>query len=157
MGINYTTVTEIAGSNVTQEQITRLYTRYKFASEFCKNKDRAGFNPSPYSNKYFSANELFELLSQNRFKDVALYGDCPVTANTVNNKIIQAIKRTAVTFHLIPSTMKGKEFLKRIFMGKLIPLPPEIQDGIAEYTPPEHIPYDFPNHDYKVMYALGFK
>jgi len=32
--------------------------------------------------------------------------------------------------------MKGKEFLKRIFMGKLVPLPPEITDGMAEYTPP---------------------
>lgn len=121
------------------------------------NKDWAGFNPSTYSHKYFSAPELFGLLSQHGFSNIELFGDCQVKTDTTKDRVIYAIKKTAVTLHLIPKTMKGKEFLKRIFMGKLIPLPPEIQDGIAEYTPPEHIPYDFPNHDYKVMYALGFK
>jgi hypothetical protein len=51
--------------------------------------------------------------------------------------------------------MKGKEFLKRIFFGKLIPLPPEIKDGMAEYTPPVPIPYDKPDFEYKVIYAVA--
>jgi hypothetical protein len=53
--------------------------------------------------------------------------------------------------------MKGKETLKRIFFGKLTPLPHEIQDGMTEYTPPVRIPHDFPVHDFKVLYALAFK
>jgi hypothetical protein len=51
--------------------------------------------------------------------------------------------------------MKGKELLKRIFFGKLIPLPPEIKDGMAEYTPPVPIPHDVPNSEYKVIYAVA--
>ena len=42
-------------------------------------------------------------------------------------------------------------------MGKLIPLPPEIQDGMAEYAPPFTIPYNSPARDYKVLYASRLK
>ncbi len=51
--------------------------------------------------------------------------------------------------------MKGKEYLKRIFFGKLIPLPPEITDGMAEYTPPVPIPDNSSNYEYKVIYAVA--
>jgi hypothetical protein len=51
--------------------------------------------------------------------------------------------------------MKGKEFFKRIFFGKLILLPNEIKDGLAEYSPPVSIPHDAPNSEYKVIYAVA--
>jgi len=51
--------------------------------------------------------------------------------------------------------MKGKEFLKRIFFGKLIPLPNEITEGMTEYIPPTSIPHDSPNFEYKVIYAVA--
>jgi hypothetical protein len=51
--------------------------------------------------------------------------------------------------------MKGKEFLKRIFLGKLILLSPEITEGMAEYTPPVPISNDSPNSEYKVIYAVA--
>ena len=121
------------------------------------NKDWSGFKPSPYSHRYFSAPELFELLNQHGFSNIELFGECRIKTDTTKDKVIFAIKKTAVTLHLIPKTMKGKELLKRIFMGKLLPLTPEIQDGISEYTPPVRIPHDFPVHDFKVLYALAFK
>lgn len=52
--------------------------------------------------------------------------------------------------------MKGKEFLKRIFMGKLIVLPPEITDGMADYTPPAPIDHTVCNTGYKVLFATGY-
>ena len=73
------------------------------------NKDWEGFNPSPHSFKYFSVPELFSL----------------------KGKVISQIKQLAVKFHLIPKTMKGKEKLKRLFFGKLHPLPPEISEEMA--------------------------
>ena len=73
----------------------------------------------------------------------------------MKEKIIATIRKIAVAIHLIPKTMKGKEFLKRIFFGKLIRLPPEIQDGMAEYTPPAPIPNSRPNFEYKVIYAVA--
>jgi len=51
--------------------------------------------------------------------------------------------------------MKGKEILKRIFFGKLSPLPNEIEEGICEYKPPERISSDTPNFEYKVIYAVA--
>jgi hypothetical protein len=51
--------------------------------------------------------------------------------------------------------MKGKEFLKRFFFGKLKPLPPEIHDGIAQYSRPVPIPHDIPNNEYKVLFSVA--
>ena len=83
------------------------------------------------------------------------YGAFSVLPKGLKENLIALIKRTTVAFHLIPKTMKGKEFLKRIFFGKLIPLPNEITEGMAEYTPPIPIPEDRPNFEYKVIYAVA--
>lgn len=119
------------------------------------NKDWSGFNPSLYSYKYFSAPELFDLLKTNGFVNITLYGDCPAKDKTIKDKITSYLKRMAVGLHLIPKTMKGKEFLKRIFFGELAPLPFEIYEGMAKYSPPTLIPYDSPNYDYKVLYVVA--
>jgi ubiquinone/menaquinone biosynthesis C-methylase UbiE len=118
------------------------------------NKDWDGFNPSSYSYKYFSGPELFELISQQHFK-VELFGDCPIAMTTVKDKVIAKIKRIAVVLHLIPRTMKGKEFIKRVFFGKLFILPAEIEEDMADYCPPVPISHKFPNSQYKVIFAVA--
>ena len=254
MGVDYTTVTEVPGSKVTREQLSRTYTRYRFAAEFCEgkdvlevacgpglglgylaagarkvvggdymenflklakkhyngqigilrldaqalpfrdssfdvvimyeaiyylaepeefvreclrvlrdngviivctvNKDWDDFNPSPFSKKYFSIPELFELLDQHGL-EVEFFGECPVHTDSVSDKIISAIKRTAVTCHLMPKTMKGKEFLKRLIFGRLQTLEEEIKDGVVEYSPPVQISSEYPNSQYKILYAVA--
>ncbi|HEY3278680.1 MAG TPA: hypothetical protein VGJ94_18845, partial [Syntrophorhabdaceae bacterium] len=121
------------------------------------NKDGEGFNPSPYSIRYFSAPELHGLLAGAGFPDVSLYGNCRVREDTMRDKIISLIKKIAVSCHLIPRTMKGKEIFKRVFMGKLTPLPPEIKDGMADYDPPLAIRSDMINSEYKVLFAVASK
>jgi len=121
------------------------------------NKDWSGFNPSPYSYKYFSTHELFGLLKQENFSNIAVYGGCPVTVETLKDKTISCIRKVAVTLNIMPKTMKGKELLKRIFFGELVTLPPEISEGLAEYTPPVTVPYDSPNFEYKVLYVVDYK
>lgn len=37
--VDYTTVTEITGYNVTSEQLQRMYTRYRFALDFCERQE----------------------------------------------------------------------------------------------------------------------
>jgi ubiquinone/menaquinone biosynthesis C-methylase UbiE len=115
------------------------------------NKDWADFNPSPYSTKYFSAQELYSLLKR-KFTKVKVLGAFPVSEGGIKNKIVSLIKRTAVTLHLIPKTMKGKEIFKRLFFGKLLTLPPEIEDGQVEYSPPVAISSDQPNYQHKVLF-----
>jgi ubiquinone/menaquinone biosynthesis C-methylase UbiE len=39
MNIDYTTVTEVPGNRVTQEQLARMYHRYHFAAQFSEGKD----------------------------------------------------------------------------------------------------------------------
>ena len=78
------------------------------------------------------------------------------TSDTIKGKVISQIKQLAVKFHLIPKTMKGKEKLKRLFFGKLHPLPPEISEGMTPYTPPVPISLDMANKNYKVLYAVGY-
>jgi len=42
-------------------------------------------------------------------------------------------------------------------MGKLVPLPPEITEGMAPYEPPVEIPADKMNRGFKILYAVGKK
>ncbi|ODS38821.1 MAG: hypothetical protein A7316_06995 [Candidatus Altiarchaeales archaeon WOR_SM1_86-2] len=254
MGIDYTTVTEVSGNKVTQEQLERMFHRYCFAVNFSKgkdilevacgagqglgylakrarkvfggdyterlikeakryykermplllldahflpfmdhcfdvvilyealyylarldifiqeayrvlrkggvlliasvNKDWPEFNPSPFSTHYFSVPELGHLLQSNGFK-VEFYGAFFAVPKTVKERIISTIRRGAIALHLIPETMKGKEFLKKIFYGQLLPLKEEIEDGMCEYVPPVPIPSHIPNFEYKVIYALA--
>jgi len=256
---DYSTVTEVTGYNVTSEQLQRLYTRYRFAGEFCENKDvlevacgsgqglgylakkakrvvggdidqkllrmaaeyyrgrdkvelkaldaqrlpfadksfdviilyeaiyylkepadfireayrvlrsggvliictankdSPGFNPSPYSHKYFSLPELFALLRDHGFIKIESLADCQVRPKGAKDKLVSLVKKTAVRLHLVPKTMKGKEFLKRVFFGKLSALPAEVYDGMTEYSAPVPVSWQSPNYEYKVVYALGYK
>lgn len=118
------------------------------------NKDWSEFNPSPFSARYFSVPELAELLQSNGFR-VEFYGAFSTSPKTAKEKVISAIRKIAVALHLIPKTMKGKELLKKIFYGKLIPLREELEEGICEYQPPERISSDTPDHQYKVIYSVA--
>ena len=118
------------------------------------NKDWSDFNSSLFSTNYFSASELFSLLNQ-RFHSVEIYGAFPVTSNSIKDRIISLIKRTAVILRIMPKTMKGKEFLKRLFFGRLQTLPAEIDEKMAEYSPPLPISPASPNPYYMVLYAVG--
>src|SRR4030042_760930 len=195
MGIDYSTVTEVPGNRVTHEQLTRMYHRYRFAANFCNekdvldvailyeaiyylpqpekffyetrrvlrengvlliatvNKDWPEFNPSPFSTRYFSVPELEGLLKENGFK-VEIYGAFSVLPNGAKEKIIAEIRKKTVALHLIPKTMKGKEFLKKIFYGQLLPLKEEIEEEACEYSPVIPIPSHIPNQEYKVIYAV---
>jgi len=118
------------------------------------NKDWPDFNPSPYSTEYFSVQELHRLLAE-RFGSVELYGAFEASANRPADRVVSLLKRTAVNLHLMPKTMKGKEILKRMFFGRLSPLPAEIEDGIADYVAPVPIPGEQPDRRHKVIYAVA--
>jgi ubiquinone/menaquinone biosynthesis C-methylase UbiE len=118
------------------------------------NKEWRGFNPSPFSTRYYSASELYDVLSQ-RFLKVDILGGFPASEKGSKNRIISLIRKAAVTLHLIPKTMKGKEKLKRIFLGKLKTLPKEIKEKDAEYLPPILISSLAPDLQYQVIFAVA--
>jgi hypothetical protein len=120
------------------------------------NKDWEDFHPSPYTHKYFSVTELYDLMSKN-FREVKLYVGFPVNKEGMKNEIISLIKRLAVKFHLIPGSLKTRAYLKRIFLGKLVPLPHEVTEGMAQYEAPKAIPPDEVTKGFKILYAVGKK
>jgi len=131
--------------------------RYNGIMLICSaNRELPDFNPSPFSYKYFSACELYDLLNTSGFSNITILGDCPIDNKSFKARVLFYLKKTAVNLRLIPKTMKGKEFLKTIFFGKLITIPSEIHDSMAKYAPPVKINYREPDRLHKVIYSLAY-
>lgn len=254
MSANYSSVTELAGTAITQEQVERLYHRYYWAATYCRNKDvleaacgvapgigylatsaksvdagdysqkilsiarqhyqdrfdlkqfdaqampfddnskdvvllfealyylpsaeqfvseckrilRDGgkvlivtankdlydFNPSPFTHKYYGVVELKQLFEQYGFT-VTCAGYLSIKDVSIRQKVLRPVKKLAVNLNLMPQTMNGKKFLKRIVFGKLTPMPAELAGGMIEYKEPAPLPMDRPNRNYKVLYCVA--
>lgn len=113
-----------------------------------------GFNPSPYSNKYYTATELQELLEQVGFTTTLLVG-FQVSKSGLRSKVLGIVRRLAVRLRLIPKTMRGKGLLKRLLFGRLTPLPAELSEDTAAPATLVSVGPSTPLHDYKVVYAIG--
>lgn len=120
------------------------------------NKSWKDFHPSKYSYEYFSAPELAELL-QRSFAEVELYGAFRVAESGASSKIYSIIKRTASKLRLIPGSLKARELLKRLFIGRLKPIPNEVFDNTFDYDEPVPASSDHPNDKYKIIYAIARK
>jgi SAM-dependent methyltransferase len=118
------------------------------------NPEWADFNPSPQSCHYFSGAALIRRLEANGFS-TDLFGSFPVMKGSIGGFLVSRIKRLAVRFHLIPSTMKSKRFLKRFFLGKLVPVPSFLTDGLTPYRPPVPVTTDGPLRDFKILFAVA--
>lgn len=119
------------------------------------NRSWPGFAPSPFSVCYYAVPELAALLRKHDF-DPQVFGCVPARAPSLAGRVVSMLRRAAVSLHLIPKTMKGKELLKRIFYGTLSPLPPEIDArNYADAYPLVALPPEAPSRDYKVLYAVG--
>ena len=97
---------------------------------------------------------MYSLVHQ-RFSKVRLYGAFPISKEEKKDKIISALKRMAIAFHLMPKTMKGKEKFKRIFFGKLVTLPAELKQETTKYSSPIQISNENPNSQYKVIFLVA--
>lgn len=113
-----------------------------------------GFNPSPYSRRYYTAGELQALLEQHGF-DVQMFGAFPEQVHSVLGHSVRALRRLAVRLHLIPKTMRGKVLLKRLFYGPLVTLGPELQPGMVERAALVPLCTGQSAADFKVIYAIA--
>jgi len=113
-----------------------------------------GFNPSPFSTKYFAARELAEALTSFRFT-VRLLAGFPEDTSGLVQPCVSLIRRAAVRLHLIPKTMKGKEWLKRIFYGKLTPIPRRLTEVILEPEPLVEITESTELRRFRFLYVIA--
>jgi len=96
------------------------------------NPDWHGFNPSPFSTKYFNLDELNSISNNySCFKNLSsFYGY--YNKITTSNFFLSLLKMLAVKLNMVPKTMSGKRILKKIFLGKLFVIPNHIDDKIGE-------------------------
>ena len=120
------------------------------------NKEWSDFNPSPFFTRYFSAKELTAMFTHSQYT-VEVNAGFLVAEQTLLVRFASMLKRMAVGLRLIPKTMKGKEILKRIIFGPLVPLPLEVHEGMATYYPLVTIEDSTPVSRFKVLYATGTK
>jgi len=144
----------LASAETFVQEARRLLRRQGVLLVGTVNKDWPEFNPSPQSTRYYAAQELADLLRDRGF-DVDIYGAFLAMADTLKNRVISMVRRIAVPLRLIPQTMKGKEYLKRVFYGTLVTLGGEIREGICPYEPPVDISGDPRDTHHKIVYVVG--
>jgi SAM-dependent methyltransferase len=117
------------------------------------NPEWDGFNPSPLKTRYWSAQDLLALLRGGGF-GAKVQGAFPETAGCTTS-VIRLIRRAAVALKLVPRTMRGKAFLKRIFYGRLRAVPRLVGVSIA---PPALEDLDAAgSRHHRVLYATAQK
>jgi SAM-dependent methyltransferase len=118
------------------------------------NKSLPDFHPSPHSFHYFTPLELAKLLTPIGPR-VSFFGDAPVDYTSLKSRVLSFVKKTIVRMNLMPRTLKGRERLKRIIYGELLPIPPEIGTDCFSYTAPQPIAADQPDGQYRVLFAVS--
>jgi SAM-dependent methyltransferase len=113
------------------------------------------FHPSPFAQRYFSIAELYDLLRPH-FSEISLYGAFPAETGGIGG-MVSFLKRGAVRFNLIPGSLRARAYLKRIFIGRLKPLPEEVFEEMAQYIPPSRIRFGSTDGEYKIIYAVARK
>ena len=56
---------------------------------------------------------------------------------------------------MMPKTMRGKVWFKKIFYGEMVELPPVLEEGVANYEAPKPIPGDWIDTLHTAIYALA--
>ncbi len=119
------------------------------------NRQWSGFNPSPFHTLYFSATELRDLLARAGF-EVHLQAGFPERKGILDT-FVGALRGAAVAARLIPGTMAGKAFLKRLFYGSLTPIPRELEPGRHPIEPLHPILPETNLSRYRTLYAEAGK
>ncbi len=120
------------------------------------NKDLFDFNPSPFSHHYFNPPELAQFLNRRDF-ETCFFGGSPVRTAGLKTRFLRIVKRFAVRYRLIPSSMNGKRFFKRLVFGPLVSMPLELDPSNAKYIAPEPISADMPDTSHQVIYCVARK
>jgi len=118
------------------------------------NREWSGFNPSPFSCRYFSASELADALARHGFGVQVRAGFAERTGPSA--LLVNAVRRAAVALRLIPRTMARKALLKRLFYGPLKELPAELEPAQGTHGPFIPVPGADLNR-YRVLYAEARK
>ncbi len=119
------------------------------------NREWSGFSPSHSSTRYLSADELRQALDAEGFGRVELFGAFPAAQTSLAGSVVALIRRAAASLNLVPMTLRGREALKRLFYGPLVPLPPEVDDQLASPEPLVPLSPGTDASGFKIIYAVA--
>lgn len=116
------------------------------------NPDLYDFTASPFSFRYFGAADFAPWFGPLGF-EVRLLGDTPLAEVGFRQRLLRPLKGLASRLDLIPSTMKSKRMLKRMFFGAMSRMPERITQATAPWVEPCPIPPDRPDRRHKVLFC----
>ena len=120
------------------------------------NRDTSGYDPNPLYSQHFGVIELCDVLVRCGFT-VSCFGAIPLNHPSMRHRLFRPLKRLATRFALIPKTMRGRQWIKRVVFGKLVAIPFKLSFDSARYNAPLAIPCDQPNQTHQVILCAGTK
>ncbi len=120
------------------------------------NKDLYDFHPSPFATRYLGTVELTQALTAAGFH-VEMWGYLDTAQVSLRQRVLRPAKAIASRLGLMPKTMKGKEWLKKLFFGSMVEMPASLADVSFTYHPPEPVEIDTPDRRHKVIYCRATK
>ena len=117
------------------------------------NKDLSDFNPSPYSHRYLGVRELMEEFRA-LGSHIEMFGFLTVDEVSWVQRLLRPVKRLVVKLGLMPKTMGGKKFLKRLVFGPPVIMPAEVSADDFKYSQPEPLSLESRDRRHKVIYCV---
>lgn len=120
------------------------------------NPEWSGHVGSDLTVSFVSARRLADLLASGGFEKIELSAAFPVRTASPRAAAIALLRRVAASVGVIPKTLGGRTRLKRLFYGRLTPLPGRLE-LVAAVRPAVAIERDQPCTDYKILYAAAVR
>ena len=120
------------------------------------NKDLFDFTPSLYSTQYFGVAELGALCARHGF-DAQFFGFLDARGVSLRQRLLRPLKLIATRLDLVPKTMGGKEWLKRVFFGQMVDMPSSIVETPQPYEAPVPLTPELADRRNKVIYCAARK
>lgn len=118
------------------------------------NKDLWDFHRSAYARQYLGVIELRDLLQAHGFQ-CKFFGYQDTRRSALRQRILRPLKRFAVASGLMPKTMGGKRWLKRLVFGPQRAMPAELTAQTAAYSPPTPIASAVADSHHKIIYCAA--
>lgn len=118
------------------------------------NKDLYDFTPSPYSTRYLGVRELQQELGDSSFV-CDFWGLIDTRTVSIRQRMLRPVKGIVSKFGLIPKTMSGKTWMKKLFFGEMAVMPANIVHAYFEYDPPTPISRHLADTVHKVIYCCA--
>lgn len=115
-----------------------------------------GFNRSPLSHTYYGCEEL-RALARAAGLEPTIYVGFAASPQTKLGSAVSLLRRLAVKLRLVPRSMRGKTLLKRLFYGRLEPIPRIVDEFTGRLEPLLIVDSETPVDGYKFLYLEGLR